>query len=56
MLRAMGIPDAEYKVGPLAGMQGYGDPYVRNDRRNNHVPYSNASIADMGLELSEMIA
>lgn len=56
MLRAMGIPDAEYKVGPLAGMQGYGDPYVRNDRRNGHFPYSSESIADMGLELAEMVA
>jgi len=56
MLRAMGIPDSEYKVGPLAGMQGYGDPYVRNELRNGHYPYSSESIADMGSQIGEVLA
>ncbi len=56
VLRAFDIPDSEYKTGPLASMQGYGDPYVRNERRNDHYPYSNELIADMGLEIPELLA
>lgn len=56
ILRAMGIPDAEYQTGALASMQGYGDPYVRNRTRNGHTSYSNAVLGDMGEMLTQIVA
>jgi hypothetical protein len=56
ILRSMGIPDAQYKTGALAGMQGYADPHVRNRERNGHISYSAAVIDDMGTMLNEIVA
>lgn len=56
ILRSMGIPDAEYKTGALASMEGYADPYVRNRERNGHVPYGSAAMADLGTMLTDIVA
>jgi hypothetical protein len=55
-LRAMGIPDAEYKVGPLAQMEGYADPYVENRSRFGHTRYSSAVLNDRGQMLHDIVA
>lgn len=56
VLRAMGIPDSEYKTGALAGMEGYADPYVRNRERNGHIRYGAAVLADIGTMLTDIVA
>ena len=57
-LRAMGIPDSDYKVGPLANMQSYGDPFFDNEATSNRgfLKYSPAVLNDLGRPLEEIVA
>lgn len=55
-LRAMGVRDEEFRVGPLASMPGYGDSYVYNEEHGGHRPYGNDVLNDMGSMLTDIVA